>query len=274
MKQLITFAVLLVGLSLPAMASAQFTPVKSERTLSGSHDSILLRNVQLIDPANPSQLLEVNILIGDDKLDLVTQDLVPLEDAEVAYDGRGGVALGQLTLGEPASFMLMDGNPQNNIEETPEERQRAQAGWMAYAPPPLAVPLDYQDSSKFNRFDTGPVSGILAAAVVLDRISWLDQNSDSEYQVGDLEAYEGGEIRGLRLGGVRTPKFKRPWVWTLFGATHAFDKGFNVSEDDEFSFFDARLDIPVFARANFSIGKQKEPISMERIMSMVYSPMQ
>ena len=57
-------------------------------------------------------------------------------------------------------------------------------------------------------------------------------------------------------------------------ATHAFDQGFDVREDDEFSFFDVRLDIPVWEKASFSIGKQKEPISMERIMSMVHLPMQ
>ncbi len=265
-------------------------------------ESLLLRNVSLINPDNPAELLAVNILIVDGELDLVTEDLIALEEADITYDGRGGVVLGQLNLGEPASFMVLGGDPRKDvdllldtkthgifavrrgevvrnrllamIDETPDERRRAEGGWLAYAPPPLAVPLDYQDTGKFNRFETAPVSGIVAGAVVLDRMYWLDQNAESEAQVGDLKSFDGGEIRGLRVGGVGTLNFKRPWVWTLFGATHAFDKGFDVRDDDEFTFFDVRLDIPIWEKTSFSIGKQKEPISMERMMSMVHLPLQ
>jgi phosphate-selective porin OprO/OprP len=60
----------------------------------------------------------------------------------------------------------------------------------------------------------------------------------------------------------------------VFAATSAFDKGFDSKRDDDFQFFDYRLDIPVFDRTNVSVGMQKEPISMERIMSMVNLPMQ
>ena len=56
-------------------------------------------------------------------------------------------------------------------DERPDERRRSQGGWLAYSPPPLAVPLNYQDPSKFNRFETSPVSGLIAAAVVLDRMN-------------------------------------------------------------------------------------------------------
>ena len=68
------------------------------------------------------------------------------------------------------------------------------------------MPLDYNDPSKFNRFDTKAVSGILAAAVVLDRMYWVDQDDASKNQVGDLDAFDGGEIRGLRVAA-RTSSF-------------------------------------------------------------------
>ena len=113
-------------------------------------------------------------------------------------------------------------------------------------------------------------------AVVLDRMSWPSQDDVSEQQVGDLSDFEGGEIRGLRFGVVvgTLNHFDRPWVYTVFGATHAFDKGFETDEIDDYSWFDYRLDIPVSDNMTLSVGKQKEPISMERIMSMVNLPMQ
>jgi phosphate-selective porin OprO and OprP len=302
MNKFAKLTVLLLSLTLPAASFAQLSNIKFDKTRTNRYESILLRNVTLIAPDKPGETVQVNILIKDNKLDLVSEDLIPLDEAEITLDARNGVVLGQMTLGEPASFMVMDGNPQHNIdilldtkshnlfairrgevlrnrleiitEETPEERQRSQGGWLAYAPPPLAVPVNYLDPSKFNRFDSKAVSGIFAGAVVLDRMYWTDQDGDSLAQIGDLDEFEGGEIRGLRAGGVGTINFERPWIWTLFGATHAFDDGFDVRDDDDFSFFDVRLDIPLWEKASFSIGKQKEPISMERLMSMVHIPMQ
>ena len=47
-----------------------------------------------------------------------------------------------------------------------------------------------------------------------------------------------------------------------------------LDTSDDFHLYDVRLDIPIWEKAGFSIGKQKEPISMERIMSMGFLPMQ
>ncbi|MEP1593570.1 MAG: porin [Halieaceae bacterium] len=263
--------------------------------------SILLRNVSLPDEATGAYKT-VNVLVRDNKLDIITEDLIPLDEADEVYDAAGGVILGQLTLGGEASFMVLDGDPRKDIdilldtkthatfamrrgevvrnrfvmmlEETPEEKKRTQGGWLAYAPPPLAVPLDYTNTNKWNRFDTRFVSGIAAGALALDRQTWVDQDNASRNQVGDLDEFEGGEIRALRFGAVGTINFDKPWIWTLFGATHAFDQGFDSQEDDDFTFFDVRLDIPLWQKASFSIGKQKEPISMERMMGMTDMPQQ
>lgn len=289
-KQLI-YTVILVSLLLSSPGQAQL-----------SSGNILLRNVSLIDQGGNGEALTVNILVKDGILDLMSEDLIALSEADESYDAAGGVVMGQLKLGEVANFMILDGDPREDVdilldtkthamfavrrgevvrnrfvgilEETPEEVQRAAGGWLAYAPPPLAVPLEYNNTSKWNRADGKYVSGLFAAAVVLDRQRWTDQDSDSKFQVGDLKDFEGGEIRGFRLGGVGTINFEKPWVWTIFGATHAFDKGFDTDTSDDFTFFDMRLDIPVWEKASFSIGKQKEPVSMERIMSMVHLPQQ
>jgi phosphate-selective porin OprO/OprP len=286
---------LLFYISIPAILLTITTP-----GLAQEAQSILLRKATLIKQDSDHTKVTVNILVRDSKLDIITEDPISIDEADVSYDAAGGVVLGELKLGEPASFLILRGDPRENVkllldtkthatfaihqgtvikntfvtifDETPEEKQRSEEGWLAYSPPPLAVPLNYQNDKRWNKFNTRLVSGIFTGAVVIDRQHWVEQDDNSDIQVGDLDIYDGGEIRGLRFGGVGTLNFQKPWIWTVFGATHAFDQGFDSSDSDDYSLFDLRLDIPLWEKASFSIGKQKEPISMERLMSLGHWP--
>jgi phosphate-selective porin OprO/OprP len=265
---------------------------------------ILIRNVLMIDREGETEDVVVQILITGGKLDVVTKDEISAEEATLAVDAQEGVLLGALHVGEPASFLILDQDPREDVEvlldtkahtrfaihegvilkntlqqvadvePEPTEKPKKKSGWLAYSPPPLAMPLSYQDSTKWNKWETKYVSGLFLAALIVDRQWWPSQNSASQQQVGDLGDFEGGEIRGLRFGAVGTLNFKKPWVYTVFAATNAFEKGFESDRDDDISFFDYRLDIPVAERVTLSVGKQKEPISLERIMSLVFLPMQ
>jgi phosphate-selective porin OprO/OprP len=265
--------------------------------------NVLIRNVYLIDGGDATKGVLVNLLIRDNKLEVVTEDEIPADEAATAVDARNGYLLGQLKVGDTPSFIILNQDPrdnfeilldtslftifaihdgrlfQNNLFEVEEEEEIAEEepkriGWRAYTPPPMALPLSYQDTTKWNRWETKYVSGIFLAGVVLDNQQWLSQDSDSQQQVGNLELLDGGEIRGFRVGAVGTLNFDKPWVYTIFGATNTFDKGFEIQQQDSFTFFDYRLDIPFLDKINLSVGKQKEPISMERIMSMAQIPMQ
>jgi phosphate-selective porin OprO/OprP len=266
--------------------------------------NVLIRNVHLIAAEAKAEELLVNILIRDNKLEVVSKDAIPVEEGASAIDGREGYVLGNLVVGETPSFIILNQNPRDNFEvlldtnfftvfaihngrlvsnnlfEVPEEKikeeeeQIAGRGWMAYTPPPMALPMNYLDTTKWNRWDSKWVSGLFVAGVVLDRMHWSSQNQESEDHVEDLGFYDGGEIRGLRLGAVGTINFEKPWVYTVFGATNAFDKGFEVQQQEDFTMFDYRLDIPIFKNANVSVGNQKEPISLERIMPMTNISMQ
>ena len=136
------------------------------------------------------------------------------------------------------------------------------------------VPLGYVDASKWNQWEGRHVSGIFTAALFLDRIRWTSQDDANEVQFGDLDHFNGGEIRGLRFGFLGTINFKKPWIYTIFGATNAFDKGYDSENLDDVTLFDWRLDIPFFNNSVMSIGKQKEPISGERVQSMMFNHMQ
>jgi phosphate-selective porin OprO/OprP len=260
-------------------------------------ESVLIRDVRLIDREGEAEDVMANILIKKGRLDLVTKDRIPSSEADLALDAKEGILLGKLELGEPASFVILDEDPRENVEilldtathirfaivkgeilrnnlspVTAAEEEVEKRGWLAYTPPPIALPLSYQDKKRWNHFETKPVSGLFIAAVVLDRQRWLSQDAESEEQVGDLDEFNRGEIRGFRFGLVGTFNFKRPWVYTLAGATNAFDKGFETEKNDDITLFDYRLDIPLFQQTAVSIGKQKEPISMERLIGGLYLP--
>lgn len=278
-------------------ARAQDAPVAVEST------SVLIRNVRLIDRDGEVEDVSVNILIRDNKLDVVTEDEIATAEAELAVDALNGILLGALELGQPPSFLILDEDPRENFDvlldtatytrfaiyegeivrntfetvtdtEPESVEEPRQSRWLAYTPPPMALPLSYQDSTKWNRWETEKVSGIFVAGLVLDRQNWLSQDDTGRQQVGDLQDFDGGEIRGLRFGAVGTLNFEKPWVYTVFAATNAFDKGFDTETTDDVALFDYRLDIPVFNGATLSVGKQKEPISMERLMSLAFLPMQ
>ena len=266
---------------------------------------ILIRNATLLDPGGTGADRMVSLLVRNGKLELVTEDAIPGDGVDEVVNANAGFIIGNLEIGEPPNFMVLIADPREDFqvlldtkkyasfamhdgqvvkntlvqvlepeEEVSPREQPRESGWLAYTPPPLAVPLSYTDTSKWNRWETEYVSGIFIAGLVLDRTNWLSQDASSEGQVGDLSAFEGGEIRGLRVGAVGTLNmFDRPWVYTIFGATNAFDKGFNEEGLDNFSWFDWRLDVPFIADTVLSIGKQKEPISGERVQSMIYNHM-
>jgi phosphate-selective porin OprO/OprP len=264
-------------------------------------ENILIRNVTLLDPTGKTEDRIVNILIRDRKLDVITEDKISGDEAEQIINANGGFIIGKLEVGELPSFMILSEDPREDfgvmldtrtyarfavhegvvvknrmleeIEDNSED-EPVKTGWLAYTPPPLAMPMNYADSSKWNRFESKWVSGIFSGAIALDRMNWLSQNVVSEAQFGDLNEYDGGEIRALRFGLFGTLNFERPWVYVIAGATNAFDKGFETEDLDDITLFDWRLDIPFFRNSVMSVGKQKEPISMERLTGMVFLPWQ
>jgi phosphate-selective porin OprO/OprP len=265
-------------------------------------EDVLIRNVTLIDPAGQATDRRVNILVRQGRLEVITEDKISADEAELVVNADGGFVLGKLELGVAPNFMILSADPRENFEVLLDtktyarfamhdgemvrnrlspvlvkepEQEPVKSGWLAYTPPPLMVPLNYADTSKWNRFESEYISGIFISGLVLDRMNWLDQDAVNQGQVGSLGDFEGGEIRGFRVGVAGTLNwFDRPWIYTIFGATNAFDKGFNDEDLDSFSFFDWRLDIPFVGNSVMSIGKQKEPISGERVQSMLFNHMQ
>jgi phosphate-selective porin OprO/OprP len=264
-------------------------------------ERIVITNARLIGRDAPEHDIRANLLIVGGKLAVVSKDDLDIQSGDIAVDAGAGFLLGGLVLDGRPTFLILDRDPREDFDvlmdteahvcfairdgvivmnelparpPPPPEATPKPGSWKAYTPPPIAVPIRYYDSRKWNRVNTKPISGLFVGALLLDRQFWLSQDAGSEAQVGDLSDFEGGEIRGLRFGLVGTLNFKRPWFYTVFVATNTFDKGFDVDTTDEFVLFDYRLDIPLPADLTLSVGKQKEPISMERLTNLAFLPMQ
>jgi phosphate-selective porin OprO/OprP len=296
MKRRPVRSVLLVA-SIAVLALAGQAPVAH----AADPERIIITNAKLVGRDGAAQDVAINILIVDGKLKVVTKDELVIEPDDTAVDSNGGFLFGELAIGARPSFVILDQDPRENVDAlldtkthalfairqgviikndfpakspSPEDATPKPRLWRAYTPPPIAVPIRYYDSRKWNKFETKPVSGLFIGALLVDRQHWSSQDGNSENQVGDLSDFEGGEIRAARFGVVGTLNFKRPWRYTVIAMTHTFDKGFNVDTTDEFSWGDYRLDIPLPADLTLSVGKQKEPISIDRLMGLAYLPMQ
>lgn len=277
--------------------------VPAPSILAAAPDNILIQNVRLIRPNEASSDVLVNILVTNKNLEIVTRDTIPPEEASLTLDGESGYLLGRLSIGQAPSFLIFDADPRSDVDVLLDTKTHARfvirkgeilknqlnaptasssingeirkaPTWLAYTPPPLALPISYLNETKWNRWDSRFVDGIFVAATIIDRQKWISQSSSNVGQVGDLSEFSRGEIRGLRFGSVGTINFKKPWVYTIFAASNAFSSGFDEEDSEGYSLLDYRLDIPLVAGVNLSVGKQKEPISMQRLMPLTNTPMQ
>ncbi len=278
------------------MASGLSSPLSAEVV---DPQNIVIENVYIATEG--AQDVPVNLLIRDNKLELLSKDTIPIPDGFIALDANAGYLVGNLTLGKSPSFMILDADPRIDFEvllnnkshsvfvvhngelrnnrlqfaKDMFEQQNEPAGWHAYTPPPVALPTHYGGSGAWNHWATKNTSNIFFSVLALDRQFWLSQNDESEQQAGDLSQFEGGEIRDLRLGLIGTLNyFDKPWGYNVTVATNAFNSQFVAEDQDRFRFSDYRLDIPIADSMKLSLGKQKEPISMERIMTLINLPMQ
>jgi len=264
-------------------------------------DSLLIKNVYLISREDTLGDIKVNVLIISSTLQLVTRDEVSFGASVKSYDGNNGFLMGNVVIGQSPSFVILDENPRENFDiflntrshirfamekgvivinelhdvvpALQQEKPRRNA-WTAYQPPPMAVPINYYNSRKWNKFDTKIISGLFNGIIALDRLHWTSQNENSKQQVGSLKDNSIGAIRAIRFGVVGTLNFKIPWVYTVFFTNNAFDRGYDPPKDNTLLLYDLRLDIPVTKTIGMSIGKQKEPISMDRLTTLVFLPMQ
>ena len=153
-------------------------------------ERIIVTNARLVGRDSAVQDVAINILIVGGKLVVVSKDELAIEPGDVAVDSNGGFVFGQLAIGTQPSFVVLDQDPRENVDVLLDTKTHARfviregvivknelqavsvaaaegtlkpRTWKAYTPPPIAVPIRYYDSRKWNKFETKPVSGSSSA---------------------------------------------------------------------------------------------------------------
>jgi phosphate-selective porin OprO/OprP len=257
-------------------------------------ESILITNVYMIRGNSADAKEMVSILVESGKVKLVSKESISVPEGTLGVDGNGGFIIGVVDIDKPANFLILAKDPRvdfaaladtntnakliiqngkilkNSLAETEAMVEKKEGlALFTFDPWPISVPTAYLRSKKWNFFDNDWFNTLFVVGIFLDR-NYYSQDDASISQVGDLAEFETGEIRAFRVGIGGAIKFKKPWAYTIAGASRAFDRGFDTTDDEEFTFFDYRLDIPVIGGTILSLGKMKENISQERIMSMVH----
>jgi len=118
----------------------------------------------------------------------------------------------------------------------------------------------------WKRVNSRWVTAVPVGGLFLDFVRF-GQGEDSRNQVGDLTDFEKPEVRGIRAGAVGTVNFDKPWLWAVFGAYNGFSAGFERGETPVWSLFDLWVEVPVPKLGLVTVGRAKEPFSMERMMA-------
>lgn len=102
---------------IPSEGYAQTTRQQSGTATQGkSTDSLLIKHVYLISREDTLGDINVNILIINSSLQLVTKDDVSFGPNVKTLDGANGFLMGNVALGEPPSFVILDENPRENFD--------------------------------------------------------------------------------------------------------------------------------------------------------------
>jgi phosphate-selective porin OprO/OprP len=122
----------------------------------------------------------------------------------------------------------------------------------------------------WNAVNTRWVNMRAIAMIGLDAAHFY-QDEASIAQVGDMSRYDRWDVRGLRIGAAGTINFDHPWTYLLSGSINSAMQDYDKSTDHAFTLLDAVVGIPLWGDyGRMQIGKMKEPISMERVMGMVF----
>lgn len=305
LKSIFLLSILITSLINLLFISRAQAEEKATVAVEVNTQKIIIYNVTFLDPTGNNKPAIAHLVIQDKLFDLITLDEIEVASSDIIFDAQNGFLVGSLESGKNANFLILDKDPNQDIEALLDTKKHVmlaihdgviirnnlkkqsdtsslskqkktkpkRAGWLAYTPPPMVIPSNYKDVDWIT-FKNDYFTSTIIGALAMDRQNWKSQDGESHEQVGDLQSFDGGETRGFRFGLAGVIKFDTPWVYMISGATNAFDKGFDTHTTDDLSFFDWRVDIPTFLNTTLSVGKQKEPMSMERSMALTFLPMQ
>ena len=115
------------------------------------------------------------------------------------------------------------------------------------------------------------LTATFVGAALLDQTSF-DSDDQLEFQVGDLNSSDSGEVRTVRLGvGGFIKAFDKDFAYTVVATDQAFDQDYKGHDDQELDLIDWKVGFEIYG-ATLAIGKQKENFSHDRQQLLVDQP--
>ena len=277
-----------LALILLLLASTMCAPQASGAGVS-DRAPILIENVRPWD-AGDSAAETVNVLISNGNIEQVSTDRIEPPTDAIDVDGEGRFIVGRLTVGEKANVIVMDKNPSADLTMLTDPNGlflvvrdgQIESGEFSEAMLAKAEPtLRTVDPTRFRviRVKKDPwyayrskrFNARFFAAALLDRTSF-DSSDKLESQVGDLNAFDSGEVRTIRFGvGGLFKVFDKDFAYTVAASEEAFEQDFDSRNDRELKWINWDLGTQVFG-ANLRIGKQTEVFSHDRQFLLVDQP--
>ncbi|WP_201353304.1 OprO/OprP family phosphate-selective porin [Hydrogenimonas urashimensis] len=110
-----------------------------------------------------------------------------------------------------------------------------------------------------------------ALAMIAFDYNHFHQDQKNIETVGELESYNRWDIRGARAGVAGSIHFSRPWSYLISGTLNHWSKTFDERNQGKYDILDCMVSIPLWGEyGRIQLGKMKEPVSMERVMGMVF----
>jgi phosphate-selective porin OprO/OprP len=136
---------------------------------------------------------------------------------------------------------------------------------------PKGYPPLFQNDANVSNYDWNAIDSkwintraLLMAA--FDSTYYKDNDT-----LPQLQHYTKADVRGIRVGAGGTLNFQKPWLYLVSGSINSLAKDFDSSTMDSVTLYDAVVEIPLHGKyGRVEVGRMKEPVSMERLMGMVF----
>jgi phosphate-selective porin OprO/OprP len=216
----------------------------------------------------------------------------------VRLQASGNVLIGSLTVGEIANFLVLDGNPMEDMTILADTGSHTlllvKDGILPVFAKPISVmrtspaepggaavrrvetttgdPTLDEEGRRMAIWDTGAWSGDVRGLLGMSS-QRFDQDSASLGQVGDLGEYERAEVVAARLtlGGYVGRNYRVNYY--IDYGYNGFEEGFKLKHDDEWSLYNLEFTIPKTRLGYLSFGRLKAPESISRAMAGQYLTM-
>lgn len=243
--------------------------------------TVLLTNIGIWDGSSGEVRVDQHILIVDGEIVEVGPQKPRATSGAKIVDGSGHVAVGAITPGRVANFVVFDANPQEDISVLARADLHTQLlvkdGQILenhYESARLAEP-EVGDPNhmplRVIEANNGWASIATGGIISVDGLDMI-QDDESEQQLGDFTEYRRARLTAARFVVYGHLGRNNPFTYYSDWGYNGFDGGFDITEDDEYSLYNLELTFPEMRIGKLTVGRMKAPTSISRVSGGAYLP--